>query len=30
MEEKEIDGCESAINGNLKTILMKPRINEKT
>ena len=29
MEEMENDGCESAINENLKTILMKPRINEK-
>ena len=28
-EMVENDECESAINGNLKTILMKPRVNEK-
>ena len=28
-EEKENDVCESALNGNLKTVQMKPRINEK-
>ena len=28
-ETVENDGCESAINGNLKTIHMKPRVNEK-
>ena len=28
-EESENDACESAVNGNLKTIQMKPRINEK-
>ena len=28
-EESENDACESALNGNLETIQMKPRINEK-
>ena len=28
-EAAENDGCDSAINGNLKTIHMKPRVNEK-
>ena len=28
-ETAENDGCDSAINGNLKTIHMKPRVNEK-
>lgn len=28
-EDLESDGCDSAIGGKLKTILMKPRVNEK-
>ena len=29
IETDDIDGCQSALNGNLKTIPMKPRVNEK-